>query len=243
MTKKKLQTLLLFAAAILAISATAAAQTRNRNITALMNYELTIRLDGEALTLRDVSGNEVQPLTFEGTTYLPLRALAEIVGLEVDWDAATQTVLLTTRGQRELWLADHAAALRVGTGTTNNRASLVRGAGSLPQRDGAPYNSALAVSMSSLRGTGTIELNGIYTSLTIESTYFETPRQAGLSFSIVNADTDAVLYQATVAPNTFYGNISFNLYGATRLRVEVPIDAGRGNDDNTLFLLNPLLVD
>lgn len=242
MNKKKMLIFILSAITIMAISATVAAQTRNRDVTALMNYELTIRLDGEVLTLRDVNGNEVQPLSFEGTTYLPLRALAEIVGLEVGWDAATQTILLSSRGERALWLADHATTLRMGT-TSNNRASIVRGADNLPQREGAQFNSAVAVNMNTLRGTGTIELDSIYDFLTIESIFFETPSTADLNLSIVNADTDSVLFQTTVTPNTFYNDMGFSLYGATRIRVEVPLDNRRGNDGNTLFLLNPLLMD
>ena len=243
MFSKKMLVFVLAAIAIMAITVTVAAQTRNRNVTALMNYELTIRLDGEALTLRDVNGNEVQPLTYDGTTYLPLRALAEILGLDIGWDGETQTVLLYSRRERALWLADHASALQIGTSPSNNRASIVRGAGNMPQRAGAQFNSALAVSMNTNSGAGTIEIDSIYTSLTIESIFFETPRTANVSFTIVNADTNSVLHQMTVTPNTFYDNISFDLYGATRIRVEIPIDAGRGNDNNTLFMLNPLLVD
>lgn len=224
------------------MAVTVVAQTRNRDVTSTIRYDMTIRLDGEALTLRDANGNEVQPMSFGGTTYLPLRAIAEILGLDVDWDGATQTVFLSNRHERQLWLADHAQILRLGTSPANNRASIVRGAGNLPQINGPQFNSAVAVEMSTLAGRGTIELDGIYTSLAFESVIFETPRNRNLNFTIVNADTETVLHQMTLTPNTFYNDISFDLYGATRIRIEIPIDGNRGNDGNTLFLLNPLLV-
>ena len=226
-----------------AMAVTVTAQTRNnRNVTSTIRYDMTIRLDGEALTLRDANGNEVQPMSFEGTTYLPLRAIAEILGLDVDWDGATQTVFLSNRHERQLWLADHGQILRIGTSPANNRASIVRGAGNLPQRDGTQFNSAVSVEMSTLAGRGTVELDSRYASLVFESVFFETPTTRGLSFTIVNADTDTVLHQMTLTPNTFYNDIRFDLYGATRIRIEIPIDGNR-RGEHTLFLLNPLLVD
>ena len=238
--------ILTLASAILLLAvvpATIAAQASNRDVTATMRYDMTIRLDGEALTLRDANGNVVQPMMFEGTTYLPLRAIADLLGLDVGWDGATQTVSLYRAHERQLWLADHAQALNVGGGVANNRASIMRGAGNLPQRSGSQFDSAVAVDMNTNSGRGTIEIDSMYTSLTFESVIFETPRTRDLSFTIVNADTGTVLHQMTLTPNTFYDNISFNLHGATRIRIEIPIDGNRGNDDNTLFLLNPLLAD
>ena len=39
-----------------------------------------------------------QPFIMEGRTFLPVRAIADIAGLEVDFDGATNTVLLTSGG-------------------------------------------------------------------------------------------------------------------------------------------------
>lgn len=44
--------------------------------------------------MADVNGNPVYPLLYNGTTYLPIRAVSNMLGLNVDWDGATQTVLL-----------------------------------------------------------------------------------------------------------------------------------------------------
>lgn len=57
---------------------------------------IRVELDGTKLTLRDGSGNIVEPFILDGTTYLPVRAIAEAVGLNVSWDSSTQTVELTT---------------------------------------------------------------------------------------------------------------------------------------------------
>lgn len=50
-----------------------------------------------------INGKELktdkEPFTYEGTTYLPVRAVAEVVGKDVNWDSKTQTVTLNDRNQ------------------------------------------------------------------------------------------------------------------------------------------------
>lgn len=57
---------------------------------------ISVTLDGQKLDLKDAKGNSVEPFRMDGTNYLPVRALAEALGLNVAWDSATQTVKLTT---------------------------------------------------------------------------------------------------------------------------------------------------
>lgn len=67
--------------------------------TAELNYNnIKVTLDGNAVNLVDATGNPVEPFIIDGTTYLPVRAVAGAVGLEVGWDGATQTVVLTRPG-------------------------------------------------------------------------------------------------------------------------------------------------
>ena len=44
---------------------------------------ISILVDGEVFQHRDAKGNGVMIFTYNGTTYAPLRALAEAYGLEV----------------------------------------------------------------------------------------------------------------------------------------------------------------
>lgn len=52
--------------------------------------------DGVVIQPKDAAGNEVEPFILGGTTYLPVRAVAEALGFEVDWDAETSTVRLSS---------------------------------------------------------------------------------------------------------------------------------------------------
>ena len=66
-------------------------------ITKELEYrDISVTLDGVKLDLKDAKGNPVEPFMFEGTNYLPVRALAESLGLNVAWDGKTATVVLTT---------------------------------------------------------------------------------------------------------------------------------------------------
>lgn len=58
--------------------------------------DISVTLDGVKLDLKDAKGNPVEPFMFEGTNYLPVRALAESLGLNVAWDGSTNTVVLTS---------------------------------------------------------------------------------------------------------------------------------------------------
>ena len=52
---------------------------------------VSVRLNGELLEFAADS----QPVSIEGRTFLPVRAIADAVGLDVDWDPTTSTVSLT----------------------------------------------------------------------------------------------------------------------------------------------------
>lgn len=55
---------------------------------------LTINIDGRSRTFFDVSGTEVHPILYNGTTYLPVRAIGELMDKNVNWDQSTLTVTL-----------------------------------------------------------------------------------------------------------------------------------------------------
>lgn len=64
---------------------------------ATLNYQgIKITLNGEEITPKDGAGNIVEPFIIDGTTYLPVRAVSGALGLNVDWDGSTNTVILTS---------------------------------------------------------------------------------------------------------------------------------------------------
>ena len=68
-----------------------------QHITADLRPDITVQVDGEKQTLLDKNGDVVYPITYDGTTYLPIRALGNAMDLEVEWNSKTQTVSLYTK--------------------------------------------------------------------------------------------------------------------------------------------------
>lgn len=69
-----------------------------------------ITLDGKEVVPTDANGKTIEPFGIDGTTYLPVRGIANALGLGVVWDGASQTVRLTSGGGSEdfnTWDAEH----------------------------------------------------------------------------------------------------------------------------------------
>lgn len=65
-----------------------------KNINAVQDSTIKIKLNGENFTPKEADGTINYPIVYEGRTYLPVRSLAEAIKLPVDWDSATRTVVL-----------------------------------------------------------------------------------------------------------------------------------------------------
>ena len=55
---------------------------------------VTVMLDGEVIDCKNANGVEVPPMLVDGTTYLPVRAIANALDLTVSWDDSTKTVFI-----------------------------------------------------------------------------------------------------------------------------------------------------
>lgn len=56
--------------------------------------DIKLVVDGKEITPKNVDGKVVEPFAYNGTTYLPVRAVGEALGKTVRWDGATNTVHL-----------------------------------------------------------------------------------------------------------------------------------------------------
>ncbi len=92
--KKLVFVIVLVLVAVLSASVGAYASANLVNITAVLNKGVKINLQGAAWTPKDAKGTVLSPITYNGTTYLPLRAVGEALQQEVRYDAKTQTIFL-----------------------------------------------------------------------------------------------------------------------------------------------------
>lgn len=82
---KKRWILLMAIAMLAAFSVGVVAKTTFDVITAEVRTDFTIEIDGVKRTFRNANGDKVYPILHEGTTYLPLRAIGEIMNKDVYW--------------------------------------------------------------------------------------------------------------------------------------------------------------
>ena len=87
--------LTLAAASALAVSSFAASSLVTINV----DPSIKILVNGEEFKPKDANGNDVMTFTYNGTTYAPLRALAEAYGLEVGYDAAKKMATVSETKQ------------------------------------------------------------------------------------------------------------------------------------------------
>ncbi len=91
---KKFLALLLVATLLSGLCTTAVANGNLQTIDAVLNYSIIIRYNGEAQVMRNANGSRVFPITYEGTTYLPVRAISNMLSLPIEWDGENNTVWL-----------------------------------------------------------------------------------------------------------------------------------------------------
>lgn len=82
-------------AAAWAVMLLAVAAGASASVTAQLRPDFTIIIDGTPRTFYNVSGQQVHPLSYQDTTYLPVRAIGELMGKIVSWNPDTKTVDLS----------------------------------------------------------------------------------------------------------------------------------------------------
>ncbi len=55
---------------------------------------INIEINGEKFIPKDANGKEVDAFIYNGTTYVPIRAISDIYGSDIDWDGESNTVSL-----------------------------------------------------------------------------------------------------------------------------------------------------
>ncbi len=92
--KKRLQGLVAgILIGVMAVGGIAGAKELSENVEVFYN-NIKIFIDGAEIVPKDAVGNTVEPFVYNGTTYLPVRAIANAFGKDVEWDGATASVYI-----------------------------------------------------------------------------------------------------------------------------------------------------
>ncbi|MHC1694874.1 MAG: stalk domain-containing protein [Eubacteriales bacterium] len=88
--KKLISAIVLFA---VILSGTALATTSSKQIN--VEYGISVTVNGDVLVPKDVNGKVVDPFVYDGTTYVPVRAISDALGASVGYDAETNSAAIT----------------------------------------------------------------------------------------------------------------------------------------------------
>ncbi|QUI25504.1 hypothetical protein HZI73_25830 [Vallitalea pronyensis] len=82
---------------LITVSTSLSASSLIRDISGKENKGITITYNGQVQTLKDGHGEVIYPVIIDGSTYLPVRAVTEMVGADITWNGTTKTIDITTK--------------------------------------------------------------------------------------------------------------------------------------------------
>lgn len=190
----------LVASLVLCSSGVAFAKVANMNIPVSYN-NIKVMVDGKELQ------TSKEPFTYEGTTYLPIRAVAEAVGKDVTWDGATKTVYLD--------------------GGTTAEQSTVSSTSKYSRNNPAPIGTTQTVSCDGIYGKYTAEVT-IKESISGSSAWnkiknanmFNDEAPEGKEYILVKAEVNILSTEGDKAISLYNG--SFKSFSGTNVEYDIP---------------------
>lgn len=104
--KKRTAAIFLALTLVLGLGVGAFAASNNETISALLNRELKVVYNGVEQNFTDAYGNAVYPISYNSTTYLPVRAISGMVGLPIDFDGEAYAVVIGNKDVQPAALVD-----------------------------------------------------------------------------------------------------------------------------------------
>lgn len=112
---KKISQLIL--TVVFAVILSVSAFTAGTLVSIKVDPTIKILVNGKEFKPKDVNGKDVMTFVYDGTTYAPLRALAEAYGLEVGWD--NEQRMATVNKPHDTDKTEHTAPTTVTLGMKN----------------------------------------------------------------------------------------------------------------------------
>ena len=199
---------------LVGMAAGALASTQLQEIRAYLNGELKVRFNGEIAVLKDADGNQVLPITYEGTTYLPVRGIANLLDIPVKYDEQAKEVLL---GE----LTEGIPANREDFNNT-----LYSKDPAHTQFGGKDYSEVLYSAPDSNIKYTALSPAGKYTKLVLQ---FAATVQDVESLEITDIDKNALLKEVkSITPSSGLQTIEVNITGVKNISIQVkqPTDGG-----------------
>lgn len=184
-------------------------------IEALYN-NIKIYVDGVKIEPKDATGKNVEPFIYNGTTYLPVRAIGEAIGKKVSWEGSSHSVYIGKMPGKETYLTDVCPAYdfdewRYEESTSSNGKNFSM-AGDLYTRGFTvtPYNCESVISL--------YNLNGQYNTLSFIAGHVDGTANQNLELRIY-ADNELIKI-IKLKHNQMPSTYNVNINSALQLKIE-----------------------
>lgn len=231
---------------VLCAGVAAFASSLTTEIKAILTQEFTIKYYGEVQNMKDGSGNPVYPIVYNGTTYLPVRAVSDMMGIPVDWDASTKTVILGTEKKPPKSVLSF-------EGKTSDFSSRVTDKGSLTVKgaDGADivYNDGVSFRIWNGTYSANVDrayqanISGGYSKLSFDAyiaTHEDNFGKIPYEIIIYNVDTEEKLASITVTAGEIKKVEDIDITGVKKIGFAANgIQIAGGNSTDRAYFFNP----
>lgn len=113
---------------------------------------IKMTLDGDEIIPKDALGNSVEPFAYNGSTYLPVRAVAEAFGKNVEWDGKNNTIVFSSEKEVEKPKGTDLSTLDYGNyqeAYDSNAVTFVKNGGVAVDWDKKQYKTGLVFNLNS----------------------------------------------------------------------------------------------
>lgn len=209
---------------VLSFTMGAYAASNLENIQAYLNKGVTIKYNNVEQTMTDSNGKRVYPITFKGTTYLPVRAVSNMMGIDVTWDADNNTVALGQYGSKVKDLIEDIGAYgeegvfgRTGEYKISDNDSISIG--------GSTIDHYLAVGYSfNYGGVPKYNLEGKYKTLKFEVFCADTGTDA-IQFGVYDEEAKELVWRDSIQPQD-HKSVTVDVTGLKRISFHIAESTG-----------------
>lgn len=197
----------------------------NKAIDVIYN-NIKLVIDGKNIEFgKDSVGNQIEPFIHNGTTYLPVRAVGESLGMNVSWDGLTQTVYLGEKPGQISYLTEILQPYLIYNGYENTANGIYKSNdGRSFSMGGTKYDNGYR--LGKYRGNLNFNLDGKYELITGELGVIS-PVESVNGQNTVSIFLDGQFYKKyTINGEDLSFNIEIPVKGVLQLKIEMDNTTG-----------------